>query len=542
LASDLRAPRHREDAASWNHARAVTPEQPAPAPLDLDHRPGLPVSPIGRDATDKTRALGYFQTFLELLVDQLTEQLDELLGERAFLERVTGQRRRMAEQALELMVRLLDLATRGAPVSAFSESSYDDEQIARSERSGAQSGSIGIEAGQTPRARASMGLSYGSSRLDAATSTAHTTSGAVPRFALVRRTLLELLELLKIERLNILIDEWSLLDPSGATAIQPEFAELLKRTFQGARGISVKVATNRYQTRFSNRGAGGGYRGLQIDADIFAATNLDRAMLDRESLVSFYESLLFKRLALGEEELRRFDSAGDGLPDGAFVLSIFRDRRAFRELVKGAEGIPRDFLVLFNSVARENRHSVADRWSAVAIQDVIRQRSIMGQDDIEFRSVTSQLVDPCIRAVVGRTRSRIFFVSREHYVSIQDALEELLEKRLIHDYPTEGMPAFARQGHRAYLVDYGLWLDWDRTRIGDEVTHEESSLPANEGEFSDWQVDPSSIEREDRLTCPHCGNVFTVDEAAYVRKRLCPLCFEKVDDAVAPERAGSDGI
>ena len=494
--------------------------------------PDCKVSPVGRTVPDKVRALGYFQTFLELLIDQVTEQLDHLLKEPGFLGRLTGQRRRSSDRAFELMVELLELASRGIPVGAFSDASDVREQTVSLETGQ----STGLSASADVSARAKAGISAkveaSSDRRESETQQARTSSNPVPRFALVRRRLLELLEVLEIERLNILIDEWSMLDPTGATGIQPEFAEYLKRTFHGAAVVSVKIATNRYQTRFSNRGAGGSYRGLEMEADLFTGTNLDRAVLDRERLVTFYESLLFNRLALVDTGLKRFKPRGAAAPDDTFILSIFHDKRAFDELVKGAEGIPRDFLSLFNSVAKSYGHTVETRWTATQVKDVIRQRSITGQDAIEYRSVTSQLVDPCIRTVVAHTRSRIFFVGREHHPSVQDPLDELLEKRLIHDHPRDEIPAFARESSHAYLIDYGLWLDWERTRAADGPPGPENPLPDLSEDLPNWQIDPTQIEREDRVTCPHCGRVFTTDEPSYDRKGLCPECFEPIDDVV----------
>jgi hypothetical protein len=487
------------------------------------------VSPVGREVTDKTRALGYFQTFLERLVSDLVMRLEELLGEPRFLEVVSGQRRRITDRALELQVALLDLATSGLPVSAYSDLARSERRSRQSARGSGSDIKAQAKVGRDPLMNLSADLQRRRHESEESASDETVQSGAVPRFALVRKVLIELLQLLHIERLTILIDEWSMLDPTGATGIQPEFANLLKRTFHGTRHISIKMATNRYQTRLSNRGAAGSYRGLQAEADIFTAANLDRAVLERTDLVGFYESLMFKRLVLFDDALNYFDPEGTGRPDGTFVQSMFHNRRAFEELVKGSEGIPRDFLVLFNQIARVQKHSVKPRWTVQTVQDVIRQRSVAGQDDIEYRSVTSQVIDPCIRNVAAATQSRIFFVRREHAAQLDDALDELLEKRLIHDYPREDLPAFAREGSRAYLVDYGLWLDWERTRgipAGPDV--DESALPANKMELADWHVDPSPIEREDRVRCPHCGSVFTLEQPAYARKGLCPECFEPV--------------
>src|SRR5205823_14961981 len=110
-----------------------------------------------------------------------------------------------------------------------------------------------------------------------------------PRFALARSKLIELLQVLRLRHLNILIDEWSTLDPTGSLMMQPLFADYLKRSFAGSSLISVKIATNRHQTRFSNRGPAGCYTGLELGADIFEAVNLDRAVLDWRELLSFFE-------------------------------------------------------------------------------------------------------------------------------------------------------------------------------------------------------------------------------------------------------------
>ncbi|HEX3238730.1 MAG TPA: hypothetical protein VHR18_01180 [Solirubrobacterales bacterium] len=490
------------------------------------------VSPVGRAIPDKTRALGYFQSFLELLIDKVTGQLEHLLVQPSFLGRFTGQRRRTIDRAFELMVDLLELATQGRPVAAFSTTEQVNEQRSASTRATSAGGKLEVDIGRDIRMGAKGGLEHKRQSADENSKYTRTESQPLPRFALVSKTLQELLKLLKVDRLNILIDEWSTLDPTGATAIQPEFAELLKRTFHGVPSVSVKIATNRYQTRFSNRGAGGSYRGLELEADMFEAINLDRALLDRDGLVSFYEALLLNRLAFFDESLNTFRADNGGFPHEAFVLAIFHDRRAFEELVKGAEGIPRDFIALVKAVAKAHRHSVKDRWTARAIQDVIRQRSVSGLEDIEYRSITSQMMDPCMKAVVTKTGSRIFFVSKNDHPKVADALDELLEKRIIHDYPREELPGFARERNRAYLMDYGVWLDWERTRAGDVPPGPENGLPQDWVEVEEWQVDLDQIDHEHELTCPHCGHAFTPDEPSYALKRLCPECFEPVDEPV----------
>jgi hypothetical protein len=333
---------------------------------------------------------------------------------------------------------------------------------------------------------------------------------------------------LEIERFNILIDEWSVLDPTAGTSIQPEFADLLKRTFAGSNRISIKIATNRYQTRFSNRSAAGRYRGLEIDADIFEATNLDRALLTQENLDRFYEILLFKRLRHVAPAIERFDPDGIGEPDPEFIRSIFRDRRAFAELVKGAEGIPRDFVIIFKSLASHVGYSVGQLWTVRDVQQRIREKSVDGQGEMEYQSEAGQLLAPCIKDVVTTTGSRTFIVRREDVSSLRISLDELLEKRLIHEVPRPEVVPEIRDNYQMYLVDYGLWLDW-RNVVGQrEDELEEVDEPFDLSRVADYVVDPRGIEMHDMVRCPHCAATFSIQSRAYQMRELCPECLLEV--------------
>src|SRR6266568_1667 len=47
------------------------------------------VSPVGREVPDKIRALGYFQTFIELLTTRVLESVDQLTADASFLDTLT---------------------------------------------------------------------------------------------------------------------------------------------------------------------------------------------------------------------------------------------------------------------------------------------------------------------------------------------------------------------------------------------------------------------------------------------------------------------
>lgn len=185
-------------------------------------------------------------------------------------------------------------------------SSYEVKQSGErvSRKSATAAMGVGAKVGpidQSTTATAALSVERNSS--SSSQVTAQYEAGAVPRCAVVRRKLVELLQILRVRHLNILIDEWSTLDPTGSLMTQPLFAEYIKRSFAGSPLISVKIATNRYQTRFSNRGSGGNYTGVEVGADVFDAVNLDRVILDSSHLESFFELLLYKRLLHRERAL-----------------------------------------------------------------------------------------------------------------------------------------------------------------------------------------------------------------------------------------------
>lgn len=483
------------------------------------------VSAAGREVPDKVRALSYFQTFIEMLANCLVQEVDRRLGPPTVRAAVRGDRARRESRILDLALEVLQYAQRGMPVTALSEVVLDQEHVDDATRTR----SVGVHLGISTfpaLAGADIGAGVARGKTVRVTEKVATKSDAVPRLALVRKGVVDLLSELGIRHLNILIDEWQLLDPTASTSIQPEFGELLKRTFLGTPLISVKIATNRYQTRFSNQGSAGRYRGLELNAEVFEAINLDRAILDPDDLELFFERLLFRRLHVVEPGLGIFDPAGTGQPDRQFLLSIFRDMRAFREVVRGSEAIPRRFAVIIHELSRTFGYSVATQWDTKHIQDRIREISFDDEVDVGYNSEASQLLEEAKR-VVTTTGSRVFLVRRKDRELLQRVVDELLEKRLFHDYPRKNLSTEIRTRYDAYVVDYGLWLDWGRA-FARPNPDEEVAIPASAGKATQFVIRAGAIDRT-LLQCSSCEASFRPDSRSYRLKGLCPECFEEAD-------------
>jgi hypothetical protein len=487
------------------------------------------VSPVGREVPDSVRALGYFQTFIELLTARVLDSVDRLVADSSFLDMVIGRRHHLLDRILQLQYDLMESAQEGHPVLAYSsyEVKRNKERISR--RSGSLAVGAQAKAGIDERSLgAAAAVAAERSSASSAQLSAQYEAGAVPRFALVRRSLIELLQVLEIRHLNILVDEWSTLDPTGSLMMQPLFAEYVKRSFAGSPLISVKIAANRYQTRFSNRGSGGNYTGLEVGADVFEAVNLDRVILHSSDMESFFELLLYKRLLQRERSLKVFETRTGGRPDDQFVLSMFRDRRTFGELVRGSEGIPRNFLILINDLVRRHSHRAERQWSMADVQRCIRERSLDGQYDIEYHSEASQLLSQGIRETVLNAGSRLFLAEKPLNDTLNRALTELLEKRMIHEYPRHDIPSRVRSTHVAFLVDYGLWLDWKRDSPRRGETRNSSAFPDTVERLELHVIRAKGLGGR-TTTCGHCAAVFPRDARSYTLRGLCPECFRPAE-------------
>jgi hypothetical protein len=187
------------------------------------------------------------------------------LGKVQLIDRITGVRAKLRHKIEATAIEVLELSQVGLAVKAFG---------ARSEVNDIQTSSLtSMDATGKFKAKVSLNsldanseVSVGASdeRKTQASKAVHEEVAILPRFTLVKKKILELLHLMEIRHLNLLIDEWQTLDPHCSTGIQSGFAEYLKRTFAGAPEISVKIATNRYQTRFNNKGKGTGFRYLHL--------------------------------------------------------------------------------------------------------------------------------------------------------------------------------------------------------------------------------------------------------------------------------------
>jgi hypothetical protein len=495
--------------------------------------PDCIVSPVGAVATDDERALGYFQEFLRRLAEELVRKVDSALGEVTFWQRVTGQRKVVEDRIQGLAIELLQLSEDGGPTAAFARVTATRQEEETQATTAEDEYSLGLGANLVEKkislsAHAKAGKSHTKTTL----LKKHVDTVAVPtlKLASVGRTLGCLLEAMEVERLSIIIDEWQTIDPSGSTSIQPRFAELLKRTFFAEKRVTVKIAANRYQTALSNKAESTRHCGLELNAEIFEATNLDYAILDENDLAVFYAELIFKRLCFVEPQMAQFRAPDGSAPREGFVSSIFHDGRAYLEAVRGAQGVARDFLVLFNELAQRRNYSVEPLWNASFVADTIRELAVNGKIHaaLTLQSEADQLLNKAIKTACARSNSRTILLKRDDRERFGPAVDELLEKRFLHDVPKVRLAPTLIDKYYAFIVDYGTWLEWQRERSApssDDATNVHPQVAVDPARFS---VETSLVSTANLVRCTNCDQWFARDTKLFVKRGICPFCCEDV--------------
>lgn len=156
-------------------------------------------------------------------------------------------------------------------------------------------------------------------------------------FSEVGRALRELADAIGSKRIWLLLDEWS----SVPLDVQPYLGEFLVRCVLPIQKFTVKIAAVEQQTNFRSRGNGDAI-GIELGADVAANIDLDEFMVfeqNEERSRAFFKGFLFKHLTLGVEEE---DRVPELRTEDDFIRLAFTDKRGFDELVRAAEGVPRD--------------------------------------------------------------------------------------------------------------------------------------------------------------------------------------------------------
>lgn len=333
-----------------------------------------------------------------------------------------------------------------------------------------QSTEVALNSGQSSRVQSNVNLSHApsvqfqaevgssSGRAETVRETRTGVENAALNFSDIARALRELEDTLTTRRIWLLLDEWS----SIPIDLQPFLAEFLLRCVLPLQRFTVKIAAIEQQSRFREQ-VNGRLTGLELGADIGAHANLDDYLVfegNEERSRDFFRDLFFRHLTTIRDRegtsIVELDSATD------FVRQGFADARAFDELVRAAEGVPRDALY----IAARCASLAGDGHITVPI--VREAARYWYQTDkarpLEARAEADSLLHWIIQRVIREKRARAFLVSGTN--ARDPLLLALFDARVLH-IVRRGYSAQDDPGTRydVWGIDYGAYVDLLQTKF-----------------------------------------------------------------------------
>ncbi|MFI1503848.1 hypothetical protein [Streptomyces sp. NPDC020597] len=253
-------------------------------------------------------------------------------------------------------------------------------------------------------------------------------------------------------RIWVLLDEWT----SIPISLQPILADMLRRTIFPLRGWVVKVgAIERRSMFYQPMAHGTDYLGLEPSADTGASLNLDEHLQEGEAgpeARAFFAELIYRHLEVLLEEHNKGTPYGD---HNALIRDLCAPG-AFEELVRAAEGVPRDAIQLLGKAARcagRNRIQRAHVRKA-AMKHFTTDKEVTVTQNQSAWTLWRRIQ----KSVVLDGRSRLFLVKRRN--DTPASLLDLHDARLIH-LIRPALTVRGRSGdlYDGYCVDYGSYVN-----------------------------------------------------------------------------------
>lgn len=268
-------------------------------------------------------------------------------------------------------------------------------------------------------------------------------------FGPLSRSLRAVVQALAPARLWVLLDEWS----SVPLELQPLLADLLRRSVLPVPGTTVKIAAVERRSQF-HLPLHRDYLGIEVGSDAASAVSLDDFMIfdhTQASAQNFFAQLFFNHAGTHLASMIAYPPAE---PE-SFIDGTFRTN-AFAELVRAAEGIPRDAIniaALAAQRAHDDSISIADVRRAARDWYLRDKQSAINANEPAQRALRL-LVDE----VVGTRRSRTFVLD-QLAAAQHPTIDELYDARLLHVL-RRGIVDRQNPGrlYDGFAIDYGCYV------------------------------------------------------------------------------------
>ena len=349
-------------------------------------------------------------------------------------------------------------------------------------------------------------------------------------FADISELLSSIPELLDINRIICMLDEWSEIPLDS----QLYLAELIKRGFITSK-FTFKIAaiTNRSKLGMNN---GTKFVGLEDGGDIFPF-NIDNRFIyeiNGQKTKDFFNDLLRKHLtsldSKFDEKIFEHESKNN-------FLNLFLANQALREILIASAGIPRDFINLFINAYEQftintstNNNRIGVKHIRLATIDWYRTDKKEQVDNIHSCKV---LLERIINEIVIGKRKTHFLIPQKF--STNNYLNKLIDFRVIH-LRKKGYSHKDNAGvvYDVYSVDYGCYtsIDVPQSKLDIDFINKIDSIDnfrdIRRISLEDKFFDEFLLDIGDAFNCPHCKTPINVNHPAYVKRKLCNNCYSDV--------------
>lgn len=327
-------------------------------------------------------------------------------------------------------------------------------------------------------------------------------------FQSLGRSLADAVEAAGIERLLLLLDEWT----AVPAELQPLLAEFIKKVCFPNPRITVKIAALEYRAVFGIPVGLNNVIGFELGPDISASLELDDYFVfDRDNVgtLELFSELLWRHVStecdshwlhrefkqnsekgLAIEQIRtilqrrkweaQYLADNFGIKDAdSLVKALFDDQDTFNELVRAGEGVARDFMNIFKAAFFDTMRRKQSQIDSRAIR--ISARNWFEQDKGKNIDSNQQIVLERIVNAVVKKKARSFLFSTEAEKS--EMVRALFDYRIIHLVQRGYIPDPAEPGKRfnVYTLDFGTYVELLGT------------IYAPAGDFTEGLDDPQGV-------------------------------------------------
>jgi hypothetical protein len=307
-------------------------------------------------------------------------------------------------------------------------------------------------------------------------------------FGALRSSLDGLVNVLNIDRLWLLLDEWS----EVPISLQPYLADLIRRVILPSNKCVLKIAAIEHRSNFIIKRDMGEYLGFELSADITASLNLDEFLVfdtNKEKSINFFKDLLFKHFKAAHNTSSDIRTAQE------LINLTFTQYNVFEEFVRAVEGVPRDALNLAATLAKKcfgQKVTMADiRIAASDWFNTDKSSSIRGSEKLE------KTLNIIVNEVIGNRKARAFlFSSNLRHPDI----ESLFDARLLHvlkkNISSKDEPG---QRYDVFKIDYGCYVDLINTNKEPTTLFEINDTATTEVPADDYRSIRRAILRPEQL-------------------------------------------